>query len=48
MMSMFYVVADSLMNQFMVMEEVRILLYHPAFHVVIFKRQCRFASRLVF
>ena len=47
-MSMFYVVVDSLMNQVMVMEKVRIFKYHRIFHVVIFKKQCRFASRLAF
>ena len=46
MMSLFFVVVDSLMNQAMVMEKVRTLVSHPVFHVVIFKRQCRFASRL--
>lgn len=47
-MTMFYFVTDFLMNQVMVIEKVRILIYHPVFHVLVFKRQYRFAFRLAF
>jgi len=44
--TMFYFVADFLMNQVMVMEKVRISIYHPVFHVLVFKRQYGFAFGL--